>query len=562
MAAQDYKYDPSGQSPENTIEGEVHPLSASVGVFPTAGPFFRHTLSVEGSYDGVRFTPLTARIDYRFSPLFMRPSADLGREINSYIVVHGDWQYVRLSYQALGQYEDVALLTEVARLNFNRRDPRAWTQIRAQGIIDPSSFNREWKGLGEAEAVSQGFVKIKDAIERLKGQGDKATLEQVTALELRQTEVETLVDGSEANVSDLMAEFANLWELYHTLEDYFLHGGQGNTHYPEGYTYNSDGALDVHTVVHGLNTDEIHCDFWQLDLDGNYVPFEGQVRIADVNQIELTIGTPTKVIGVVRPASDFGYVYTADTESSVHTVAHNLDTGFPAISVWRQSLDGWVKDTQYTATLVDGNTITVSRIQPAVLRVVVEPPTPRAFIFKAQDPALRHLITHYLRCQYFTLTLWVKGSDGDFKEIAGEPSVVLPSLNHLDVELTTASEVKAVLHPVGLTEVNFDQDLQAKQIELEDTQSRIEARLTQITEAIDLLSIVTTYEYDSSAPSLVHTVTHSLDSVFVEATVWVDDGNGNFQIEYPTITGLDKDRIIVSLTESANVHVMVRRGRV
>lgn len=561
MAAQDYQYDPSGQRPENKIEGEVHALSASVGVFPVAGPFFRHTLTVEGSYDGIRFTPLTARTDYRFSPLFMRPSADVGREINSYIVVHGDWQYVRLGYQALGQYEDVALLAEVARLNFDRRSPKAWTQIRAQGIIDPSSFNREWKGLGEAEAVSQGFVKIREAIERLKGQGDKATLEQVTALEVRQSEVETLVGDSEVNVNDMMAEFANLWELYHTLEDYFLHGGQGNTHYPEGYTYNSEGALDVHLVTHGLDTDHLHCDFWQLDLDGNYIPFEGQVRIVDVNQLELTVGAAVKVIGVVRPASDFGYVYTAPTETTVHTVAHNLDTGFPAITVWRQSLDGWVKDNQYTASLADNNTISLTRPQPSIVRVVVEPPTPRAFIFKAQDPALRHLVTHYLRCQYFTLTLWVKDDDGVFKEIAGEPSVVLPSLNHLDVELTQPREIKAVLHPVGLTEVNFDQDLQAKQIELEDTQSRIETRLTQISEAIDLLSIVTTYEYDSPSASLVHTVTHSLDSVFVEATVWVDDGNGNFQIEYPTITSLDENRIVVSLTESANVHVMVRRGK-
>lgn len=561
MAAQDYQYDPSGLRPENKIEGEIHPLSVSVGVFPVAGPFFRHTLTVEGSYDGVKFAPLTARTDYRFSPLFMRPSADVGREINSYIVVHGDWNYVRLSYQALGQYEDVALLAEVARLNFDRRDPRAWTQIRAQGIIDPSSFNREWRGLGEAEAVSQGFVKIKEAIERLKGQGDKATLEQVTALELRQSQVETLVDGSEANVNDMMAEFANLWELYHTLEDYFLHGGQGNTHYPEGYTYNSDGALDIHSVDHGLDTVDIHCDFWQLNAEGNYIPFEGQVRIASSNQIELTIGVPTKVIGVVRPASSFGHVYLAPTEAMDHTVYHNLDTGFPAITVWRESLDGWVKDTQYTASIDDNNTISVRRSQAAVIRVVVEPPTPRAFIYKAQDPALRHLITHYLRCQYFTLTLWVMDTDGLYKEVVANPSIVLPSLNHLDVELETEREVKAVLHPVGLTEVNFDQDLLAKQIEIEDTQSRIETRLAQITEAIDLLSIVTSYEYDSTNASLVHTVTHNLDSNFVEATVWVDDGSGNYQIEYPTITSLDSNRIVVSLTESANVHVMVRRGR-
>ena len=561
MAAQDYQYDPSGQLPENRIEGEVHSLAASVGVFPNAGPFFRHTLFVEGSYDGERFAPLTARTDYRFSPLFMRPSADVGREINSYIVVHGDWQYVRLTYQALGQYEDVALLAEVARLDFNRLDAKAWSQIRSKGVIDPSSFNREWKGLGEAEAVSQGFSKIVDAIDRLKGESDKATLEQMTALEVRQAEVESTIAGSESNVSDLFSEFANLWELYHTLEDYFLHGGQGNTHYPEGYTYNSEGAIGVHTIVHGLDTDSIHCDFWQLGDNGTYVPFTGEVRIISTTQIELSAATSVKIIGVIRPASDFGFVYTAPIESAVHTVIHQLDTGFPAITVWRQTADGWVKDTQYVASIVNGNVVDVTRPQPAIVRVVVEPPTPNAFIYKSQNPAVRHLITHYLKCQYFALSLWIKDVDGVFKEYGNFTDITTLSLNDLDVLLTDSREVKAAIHPVGVEEVSFDQDLIAKQMEIEDAQARLEARLTQVSDSIEEIPVETKYVHESTNASLVHAITHNLDSVFVEATVWVDYGNGNFQIEYPTVKSLDKNTIIVSLTERANVHVIVRKGK-
>lgn len=562
MPAIDYQYDPTGTRPENWVQYEVHDLSASVGVIPQHGAFFRDTIVIEGTVDNQRWVKLNPLVDFRPSPVFLKPTAQLGRDVISFVVIQRPFKRVRISYQVLGQLEDTAILTELAISQFDRKNPSAWLAVRGEFAYDPSSFNRSWRGMGEAEAVSQGMEQIRQALTNLKGNGEKATLAQVTALEVRQSNLERLLANTDVEFSDVMGEFNTLWELYHILEDYFVNGGRANTGYPEGYIYSSDGPATHHLIQHDLNTHDLHLTFWSLEADGLYKMINAPAIQETENRISVTLTEARKLIAIVRPATDFGYAVTTDDPVTELNVGHGLNTGFVASTVWAEVDGRWSLLTDHGMEMVDEDTVRLYLGSPIRVRVVLEPPTPNAFAYKSQPADDHHVVTHYLGTHYFTATAWVETEAGQYV-LMDDPDIVvkLASLNHVDLALSLPANVKVIFHPVGLERVNFDQDILTKQMEIEDAQSRIEARLDAVNEALQRLSIKTSFDYDSTAPALVHTVQHNLDSFFVDAAVWVQDPvEMNYEIEYPTIHIVDVNTIVISLTESRNIHALVMRG--
>ena len=131
MPASDYTYDPTGLASANRIENEVHSI-IDRGIVLNHGPYFKNELMVEG-FDGSNWVPFTAQEHFTYSPMFTRASAATGKEVFSYIVLLiklSDYQQVRVTYQALGQYEDTGILALVTTLSAQDRTRLSkWNRI-------------------------------------------------------------------------------------------------------------------------------------------------------------------------------------------------------------------------------------------------------------------------------------------------------------------------------------------------------------------------------------------------------------------------------------------------
>lgn len=123
MPAIDYFYNPKGDDPANKIVEELHPVDTAVSrmVYSLEGPFFSTSILVEGKEGGNAWETLQPNRDFMFSPLFTSASAAVAIEIFSYIVmIATKYDQVRLTYQALGRYEDTKLLGEIMSVNPDR----------------------------------------------------------------------------------------------------------------------------------------------------------------------------------------------------------------------------------------------------------------------------------------------------------------------------------------------------------------------------------------------------------------------------------------------------------
>lgn len=559
MSVFDYTYDPEGVNPDNLIVEEVHSTAAGVGILPVHGPFFYDSLEVEGLVNG-QWKPLIKRLDYRPGLSFTTASLNTGKTVVSYFVLQRKYTNVRIRYQTLGQYQDTGTLNLLASLNFDRSDPVAWLSVVEAAQNDVSDMETQWKGLGEAEAVNQGLVRIKEAIAKLKSESDKATLSQMTALETRQSQLEALVGNSDSSVDEIAAEFAELWELFHILEDYFINGGKGNTAYPDGYLYNSESADYNHVIEHTLDTRDLHMDFWELNYDGKYVPAQGVVRIESNSRLVYESQTPVSVIGILRPRSSSGFTQTFDVSSSATVVnlPHGLNSGFLGVTVLKQNDEAhWVATDDYYLSEVDENNLRFANGTAGTYKVIIEPPTPNAFAYKSQPAAREHTITHYLETTYFAATLWQQDENGDWYTVSEKPTTQLVSLNHIKVTLPLAGNIKVILHPVGIETVKFDQDLLSKQIQIEDTQIRIEERLAVVSAQIEALKVPTSFDYHADITALVHTVSHDLNEAFLRVNVWVEQDDGSWVPEEALVRPTDNNTLQVTLTESRRCHVRV-----
>jgi len=171
MAYTDYTFDPTGESPANLISAELHTvdMSIDVSVFTEHGPFFGDSIVVEGRKNAGVWFPLIPESHFGFSPLFLNASARTTRQrIFSYIVLNQDAidvDEVRITYQALGGYEDSALLVQVATAVFDRSNMWEWAAFHGNAIdFSPRVREQALVGVSALEILQRQLEKITQAI--------------------------------------------------------------------------------------------------------------------------------------------------------------------------------------------------------------------------------------------------------------------------------------------------------------------------------------------------------------------------------------------------------------
>ena len=185
MPATDYQYDASGMNPANLIVQEVHPL-ADRGMFTLHGPFFEKGLLVEG-FDGASWTELKPYMDYTYSPVFSGVASSTGQEVFSYLVYIGDlstYQSYRLTYQAVGQFEDLLLLGKVTELTQSERSLKEpWLNISNTFTVYPQVRDPILFQGNSLERLNTAFARVSTAIANAKNCSTYPIERRMAALE-------------------------------------------------------------------------------------------------------------------------------------------------------------------------------------------------------------------------------------------------------------------------------------------------------------------------------------------------------------------------------------------
>lgn len=88
---------------------------------------------------------------------------------------------------------DRDLLTKISELSFDRTKIAKWLEITGTDSYNPRSRNPVLAEASELEILNAGMQRINEALERLTpSNGEKATNQQVTTLEIRQSALETI----------------------------------------------------------------------------------------------------------------------------------------------------------------------------------------------------------------------------------------------------------------------------------------------------------------------------------------------------------------------------------
>lgn len=562
-------YDPSASLEANYIRNELHDLRISAGIIPVEGGFYEKDLKVEVSSDGINFKTLSKSADFVFSPLFVKPTYESGLSAYSYLVVLSPYNVARITYRAVGGETDAALLANVSTEVLDRRDARQWILIQGDINYDPNLYDRDWLGLGEAEAFSKGLESVRQELEKLVAGNDKATLPQVTAIEGRQSAVEAEVENALTVVEEVAGDFQALWDSYYSLEDWFANNGQTNTTYPDGFVYISDGVSDVHTFAHGLNTQLLTATVWLLDSEsGRYVQSQNSTQatlvLEDDSNVRVNLSVGCKIMVALRTVSTIGYSETFQ-DATFAGVEHNLNTEFLQVAVWRNIGSGleylYAGDAITTAKAVSRDRLEITIDAVSNITVCLTPNTPQTFVYKKNDQ-WTEAVAHYFNSNLLDMTVWYR-PDFNSPFMLSTAEAYIQSINDIGYS-GIYGDYKVVLNCIGKNVTEFNQELLTQLQAATAVQVDIQSQIDELTRSVSGIPTVTIYEYDSDPdlPALVHTITHSLGTVFVRADVWVLQDNGLYQIEYPTVTAVDSNTCTVTLTKSSVIHVAVRRSDV
>ena len=553
---------------DNVVLNEIHNLAVSRGVFPMDSAFYDNdVLRVEGSNDGSNYNLLDVDKDYVFSPAFVREMGRVGVGTYSYLVVLTDWQTVRFSYESTPADVgvDTDMLTRVANASFDRTVALNWLGLEGYESHNPRFRDPDAAKASELEIFSNGLAKINEALNRLNGTGlDAATGAQLTALEVRQTNLETSQNAIVIEFAGIRTEFTDLRELILFIMEKMLYGGGSNVTEAGGFAYVEDNALDTHVVTHNLNSRNLDVSVWIIDVNGVFrYNRVNTTIIEDDNTVIVTTAVPTRAIIVVRDYESMvdGFVYDSAAMDTQHTIAHNLNTYFPSCAVWIPNVDGKWELAINAVTMVDANTITLDSAVPVHARVVVQRPIANGFIFKAETPEILQRVFHRLMTPYFTLTLWGLNPDGTWGAVLVDAEMI--ALSTLEITANTPTMFKAVLQPVILTDPAFELAINNCCTEVKDTHI---TDVTSLQAQIDALSLGgggggglgTTYEYDSTGvtgPLYIHTVNHGMNTLFFTTTVYVEHPDGSWREEAMRVDVLDANTAKFYLTVSANIRV-------
>lgn len=573
MPSQDYNFDPTGVNPDNRVNNEVHAIDGSIAVIPFHGAFYREGLVVEASLimGGNTITEILRRdADYVFSPLYVRPSAVSGKDAYSYILLRGEWDSVKLTYQAVGGMygTDTDLLTKVANAVIDRTNITAWLTITGSDSYHPSSRNPIEQKVSEIEVMNSGLGRIYEAIEKLvPGQGEKATNQQVTALEVRQTELTTRQDTVTTRFDGIQSDFTDIRELFGYLEDLVLRGDRANVAENGGYIYRSNGALLEHNIAHNLNAPHVDVTVWVFDGVNKLYRHSTLVEcvMVDENNVLIRNTVPDELLVIVRPVSvaNGGFIYESTVPALTHIVDHNLNTGFVSANVWVEQPNGeWVWAV-LPIRLINNNRALVELDEARNIKAVIQRPLPNAFIFKSGSAEITHRVVHDLYSPFVGVSVWEKNVDGTYR--TGLLSTSMIASSALDVVLDEPKVIKVVVQPALISSVSFEQDMTQKHTLLEDRMDQVQSLFYSLETLINDIESSGTgiinrgVTYESPAPTMTHTVTHGLNDDAVDVVLWVEHEDGLYYKDDAKISMLDNNTIAVSLVEAASIRVRISK---
>lgn len=572
MPSQDYSFDPTASNPDNLITLEVHPLVGTVAVIPLQGAFYREGLVVEGIMEmGVNDIIETLRpdLDYLFSPLFIRPSAVAGKDAYSYILLKGEWDRVKISYQCVGGEHgiDRDLLTKISELSFDRTKIAKWLEITGTDSYNPRSRNPVLAEASELEILNAGMQRINEALERLTpSNGEKATNQQVTTLEIRQSALETIQGNISIEFDGIQSNFTDIRELFTYLEALVLRGKNTNITNNGGFVYHSETVTNTHVIVHGLDTTDIDATVWVFD-DISKTYYHSTLienSIVDNNTITLVSDTPVDLLVVVRPVSvaDGGFIYESTLEETTHFIQHNLSSGFISGNVWVDDGNGGWVWAVVPLRIIDNNRVVVELTEARKVRVVLQKPLPNAFIYKSPSAAQNHRVTHDLYTPQVGVYVWEQNPDGTYSTALPSTSITAP--NVIDVVLDSPRIIKVVVQPALVLEPSFEQEYDQKHTLLEDRMDQLQNLFYNLEQLLQDIrdngggtGTLLDFRYESAVPALVHVITHSLDSNAVDVTLWVQHTDGSYHNDDAKISMLDDNTIRVTLTEPAMIRARI-----
>lgn len=571
-----YSFDPTASNPLNLVIDEVHDLSGTVAAIPLKGAFYRKGLIVKGIVivnGNPIVTVLREDADYIYSPLFLRPSAVTGIEAYSYILVKGEWESVKLTYQVVGgeQYVDVDLLTKVAVNSFDREDIIAWLSITGTESYNPRSRNPLLAQTSELEILNTGLERVNDSLLKLSsGYGDRATNAQVTALEVRQTALDRSHEVIILEWNGVKLEFQDIKEMFAYLENLILNGRDSNIGLNNGYVYVSEDPLSTHDVVHNLNTIDIDVTVWVLGEDHAYHQTKLiNAQIQDGNTLKLTSVVPVNIMVIVRPVSvdGYGFIYESENPYTTHTIRHMLNSGFISACVWVEDEEGKWTWAVHPITILDSTKIRVPLSLPRRIRAIIQRPLPNAYIFKSRNAAITHRVVHELDSTHVGVAIWMQEENGTYT--CALEFTTLNSGKVLTVTLNSSRFIKVVVQPADAIDATFVGDMNTKYNLIEDRLDTIQNitvnNQTVIRDIIDSGgggtggSTLSTFRFQSEIPAQIHEIIHDLDDEMVNIQLWVEHGDGLYYDDAVLTKILDNYTVLIELAAPANIRAKITR---
>jgi hypothetical protein len=128
-----YPLDPTGQSPANRVEGEVHALAPKRvrAIIPRYGPYYTKNLIV---YDDESGTVLKRQTQYRCAELLQDATLNYGQEICALILITDSSvsNSVRIDYNVVGglYMNDVSVLANIYEAVVRDDRPVNWQECR------------------------------------------------------------------------------------------------------------------------------------------------------------------------------------------------------------------------------------------------------------------------------------------------------------------------------------------------------------------------------------------------------------------------------------------------
>lgn len=311
MPAIDYAYDPTGENPANRIELEVFDV-VDRGIVPLHGPFYQNGLKVEARLGNGPWSEIYEMEHFNFSPVFARVAASTGKRVYSYLFLNVQdlsvFSQVRVSYNAVGEYEDTAVIAKVNELTpQDRQLVYKWRKIHNVATYPLDSRDPSLENKDIMEVVAGGLLQIREALDKLNRAG-ASNFDVVTSrLEEKYTEFENrlaeiLAGGDDpADAEQGAVVFATFIGLLGTSDSDTFRPHETTTYrYMDIWT--TDGSSFSEDIQVQVYMDDVLMGLYELPAGENMVRFMMATSFQATfdNAIRIRVSNPSAVAGNIH----------------------------------------------------------------------------------------------------------------------------------------------------------------------------------------------------------------------------------------------------------------------